>query len=381
MSASTTSAGPGTTSAGPTRHVSILATGAHLPGDPLDNDALAKVCGPLPDDVLEGIQVERRHWLIDPATGAHRTSTSAMATAAARQALERAGMEASEVELIVMSTASPDYLLPVAATYVQEQLGLENCAVIEVRAGCVGAVQALDIARRQLADGTYRTALVIGSEAVSPLLAPIFLDKDPYKVRMRDRLTVYTFGDGAGALVLKAGEEGSAHAGSRQVFATRSMGGARKPGMLITGGGTDAPLHEQQRRKRLMDISLDIPGTAKFGPRVFVEGIHDMLRRSGLALADIDHCVLPEGNAEYFASEYGTAGLSAEDQATLGKNIVENLTDVGATGSAAVPLALDAGWADGRITPGDTVLLLAIEASRYLYAGLTLTWDAPTPAK
>lgn len=361
------------------RHVSILATGAHLPGDPLDNDALARVCGPLPDDVLEGIQVKRRHWMVDPVTGEHRTSTSAMATAAARQALERAGVEAAEVDLIVLSTASPDYLLPVAATYVQEQLGLENCAVIEVRAGCVGAVQAFDIARRLLADGTYRTALVIGAESVSPLLAPVFLGRDPHKVRMRDRLTVYTFGDGAGAVVLRGGEEGSAHEGSRQVFATQSMGGARKPGMLIVGGGTDAPLHEQQQRTRLMDIKLDIPGTAQFGPKVFVEGIHDMLRRSGLALSDIDACVLPEGNAEYFASEYGTAGLSEEDQTTLSKIIVENLTDVGATGSAAVPLALDAGWTEGRIRPGDTVLLLAIEASRYLYAGLTLTWEAPFP--
>jgi 3-oxoacyl-[acyl-carrier-protein] synthase-3 len=363
------------------RHVSVLATGAHLPGDPLDNEALARICGPLPDDVLEGIQVQRRHWMIDPATGEHRTSTSAMATAAARQALERAGVEPAEVDLIVVSTASPDYLLPVAATYVQEQLGLADCAVIEVRAGCVGAVQALDIARRQLADGTYRTALVIGTESVSPLLAPVFLGKDPYSVRMRDRLTVYTFGDGAGAMVLRAGEEGSAHEGSRQVFATRSMGGARKPGMLIVGGGTDVPLHEQQARKRLMDIKLDIPGTAQFGPKVFVEGIHDMLRRSGLALEELNACVLPEGNAEYFASEYGTAGLSEADQNTLSKIIVENLTDVGATGSAAVPLALDAGWTEGRVRPGDKVLLLAIEASRYVYAGLTLTWEAPFPTQ
>lgn len=366
-------------SASPERHVSILATGAHLPGDPLSNDDLARICGPLPDDILEGIQVQRRHWIVDPATGEHRTSTSAMATAAARQALERAGVTAQEVDLIVVSTASPDYLLPVAATYVQEQLGLPHCAVIEVRAGCVGAVQGLDIARRLLADGTYRTALVIGSESVSPLLAPVFLGRDPHSVRMRDRLTVYTFGDAAAAVVLRAGEEGSAEGRPRPAFATASMGGDRKPGMLIVGGGTDAPLAEQQRRKRLMDIRLDIPGTAQFGPKVFVEGIHDMLRRSGLTLAEIDACVLPEGNAEYFSSEYGTAGLSAEDQALLSKNIVENLTDVGATGSAAVPLALDAGWAQGRVKPGDTVMLLAIEASRYLYAGLTLGWEAPFP--
>ncbi|MEW1720666.1 3-oxoacyl-[acyl-carrier-protein] synthase III C-terminal domain-containing protein [Streptomyces sp. NPDC093109] len=364
----------------PDRHVSILSTGADLPGDPIDNDTLERYCGPLPDDVLQGIEVRRRHWIVDPETGEHRSGTVAMATAAARQALRRAGMEPGDIELLVVSTASPDHVLPAAGTFVQENLGLERAAVIEVRAGCVGAVQALDTARRLLADGTYRTALVIGAEAISPLLAPVYLGRDPHSVRMRDRLTLYTFGDGAAAMVLRAGEPGSAQATPlREVFATQCLGGKRKPGMLVVGGGTDAPLAEQQRRKRLMEIRLDIPGTAAFGPQVFVAGLHDMLERSGLSMDDIDACVLPEGNAEYFSSEFEASGLTAQDHAALQKSIVENLTDVGATGSAAVPLALDAGWVEGRIRPGDTVLLLAIEASRYLYAGLTLTWEAPAP--
>jgi 3-oxoacyl-[acyl-carrier-protein] synthase-3 len=363
------------------RHVSILSTGAHLPGDPIDNAALERLCGPLPEDVLDGIQVRRRHWIADPQTGEHRTGTAAMATAAARQALQRAGVEPAEVDLVVLATASPDHILPGAGTYVQEQLGLERCSVIELRAGCVGPVQALDTARRLLADGTYRTALVIGTESISPLLVPIYHGRDPQSVRMRDRLTVYTFGDGAGAMVLRAGEAGSAQdTPVHEVFATQCLGGARKPGMLIAGGGTAEPLAQQQRRSRLMDIRLDIPGTAKFGPEVFVAGVHEMLRRSGLAMSDIDVCVLPEGNADYFRGEFESAGLSAQDHAAMQKCTVENLADVGATGSAAVPLALDAGWLDGRVRPGDTVLLLAIEASRYLYAGLTLVWEAPTPA-
>ncbi|MET9905549.1 3-oxoacyl-[acyl-carrier-protein] synthase III C-terminal domain-containing protein [Streptomyces sp. NPDC006476] len=361
------------------KHVSVVSTGAELPGDPIDNATLERLCGPLPEDVLAGIEVRRRHWIVDPRTGTHRTGTAEMATAAARQALERAGMAASDVDLLVTSTASPDHPLPVVGTYVQERLGLERCAVIEVRAGCVGAVQAMDYARRLLADGTYRTALVIGAESISPLLADVYLGTDPMAVRMRDRLTVYTFGDGAGAALLRAGDEVPEPSVPDSVFATRCLGGARRPGMLVVGGGTDAPPAVQRQRRRLMDIRLDITGTAAFGPRVFVEGLRDMLDRSGLALDRIDACVLPEGNAEYFSREFEEAGLSAQDHAALQKCVVENLADVGATGSAAVPLALDAGWTAGRITPGDTVLLLAIEASRYLYAGLTLTWEAPTP--
>ncbi|MBB5119109.1 3-oxoacyl-ACP synthase III family protein [Streptomyces eurocidicus] len=360
------------------RRISFLSTGAQLPGDPIDNTTLERLCGPLPEDVLTGIGVRHRHWIIDPETGEHHSSTTGMATAAARLALERAGLEPGDIDLLVMSTASPDHALPAAGTFVQERLGLDRCAVVEVRAGCVGAVQALDYARRMLADGTYRTALVVGAESISPLLAPVYLGRDPFRVRMRDRLTVYTFGDGAGAVVLRAGEEGSAAEDPLgHTFATQCLGGGRRPGMQVVGGGTDAPLAEQRRRDRLMEIRLDVPGTAEFGPQVFATGLRDVLRRSGLSVDDVDACVLPEGNAEYFSREFESAGIGAADHSALQKIIVENLADVGATGSAAVPLALDAGIAAGRVRPGHKVLLLAIEASRYLYAGLTLTWQGP----
>ncbi|MEU7579996.1 3-oxoacyl-[acyl-carrier-protein] synthase III C-terminal domain-containing protein [Streptomyces sp. NPDC041068] len=359
-------------------HVSVLSTGADLPGDPIDNAALEKLCGPLPDEVLRGIQVTRRHWIVDPATGEHHSGTATMAENAARQALDRAGLTAGDVDLLVVATATPDFQLPVAGTYVLERLGLEHCAVIEVRAGCVGAVQGLDIARRLLADGTYRTALVVGAESVSPLLVHSYLGQDPRKVRMRDRLTVHTFGDGAGAVVLRA-EEGPA-TGPDGVFATQCLGAGRKPGIRVVGGGT-APAPRGADAGRPPRIEVDIPGTTRHGPEVFVTGLQDMLTRSGLALADLDACVLPEGNAEYFGRELEAAGMTAADHTALQPKVVENLADVGATGSAAVPLALDDGWRRGRITPGDTVLLLAVEATRYLYAGLTLTWEAATPAR
>jgi 3-oxoacyl-[acyl-carrier-protein] synthase-3 len=354
-----------------TRNVTVVSTGAFLPGDPITNDDLEKLCGPLPSDILAGIQVRRRHWLIDPLTGDHLTSNSRMAEAAARQAMERAGITASDVDLIVVSTASPEYHLPTAASYVQEYLGLERCATIEVRAGCVGAVQALDIARRQLADGTHDTALVIGTEAISPLLAPMFVGRDPEAVRMRDRLTLFNFGDGAGAVVLRAGSGPAASVG----YVNACLGGLRKPGMQVIGGGTDVPFARQAGRPRLMDIKLDAVGVAKHGPKVFVTALGDLLDRSGLRLADVDAVVLPEGNADYFSREFEEAGLSVADYEALQKKIVENLTDVGATGSPAVLLALDDGVRSGRIRVGDKVLLLAIEASRYVYAGLSIHWS------
>ncbi len=129
-----------------------------------------------------------------------------------------------------------------------------------------------------------------------------------------------------------------------------------------------------------MDIRLDAAGVAKFGPLVFVAALQDLLCRAGLRLADIDACVLPEGNADYFTDELEAAGMSREDHDHIQDKIVENLTAVGATGSPAVLLALDSGVNEGRIRPHDAVLLLAIEASRYVYAGLSLRWGEPMVA-
>jgi 3-oxoacyl-[acyl-carrier-protein] synthase-3 len=363
-------------------HVRIVSTGAYLPGEPLSNRDVERLCGPLPADVLDGLQVRRRHWVIDPETGAHRVGNSEMAAAAARQALDRAGLDPADVDLLVMSTASPEYPLPAAVTFLQERLGLRQCAVTEVRSGCAGAMHALDIARRQLADGTFHTAVVVGSEVTSPLLAPVFLGRDPEAVRLRDRIAIYNFGDGAGAMVLRAepvtgGESPVGFLGS----VNACLGGDRKPGMHIIGGGTDAPVAEQMRRKRPVDLRLDVVESARFGPRVFVAALGDLLRRSGLTLAEVDACVVPEGNAGYFSSELEQAGLSEEDWKLLQGKLVENLSDVGATGSAAVPLALDDAWTTGRIRPGDRVLLLAVETSKWLYAGLALNWTAELPER
>jgi 3-oxoacyl-[acyl-carrier-protein] synthase-3 len=167
------------------RQVQVVATGAYLPGDPITNEQIERVAGPLPDDVLEGIQVKTRHWIADPHTGEQTELNSELATKACRQALERADLPAEEVQLLVVSTASPDYHLPPMATFVQEQLGLERCAAIEIRSGCAGAVEALDIAHMYLARGDFDRALVVGSEAISPLTVPVFLNKDPDRVRRR----------------------------------------------------------------------------------------------------------------------------------------------------------------------------------------------------
>ncbi len=356
------------------RSAVLLATGAYLPGEPITNEQLERVAGGLPDDVLEGIQVKTRHWVADLHTGEQSESNSQMGAKAARQALARAEVEPQEVDLLVLSTASPEYHLPPSSTLVQEHLGLQKCAAIDIRSGCAGSVEALDLARLYLERGDFDTALVIGSETISPLTVPVFLGRDPDRVRMRDRLGIYNFGDGAGAMVLRADErEGIGMRGS----AICSMGGDRKPGMQVIGGGTHAPITNQLKSKRLIELKVDVVESGRFTPYVLTAALSDTLTRCGIAAEAIDICVIPEGNAGYMTDELRQAGLLTPEWLALEHKIFENLSLVGATGSAAVPLAVDYAWTTGRVKAGEMMMILAVETSKWKYAGMVLPWTAP----
>jgi 3-oxoacyl-[acyl-carrier-protein] synthase-3 len=336
------------------RSAVLLATGAHLPGDPITNEQLERVAGSLPQEVLEGIQVKTRHWVADPSTGKQSETNSQMAAKAALQALARAGLDPQEIDLLVVSTASPEYHLPPSATLVQEHLGLSKCAAIDIRSGCAGAVEALDLARLYLERGDFETALVVGSETISPLTVPVFLGMDPEKVLRGEAR------EGAGIL-------GSA---------IRSAGGDRKPGMQVIGGGTHAPIADQMTAKRLIELKVDVVESGRHTPYVLTEGLTETLTRCGVAAEAIDICVIPEGNAGYMTEELREAGLLTPEWLTLEDKIFENLSLVGATGSAAVPLAVDYAWTTGRVKAGDMMMILAIETSKWKYAGMVLPWAA-----
>jgi 3-oxoacyl-[acyl-carrier-protein] synthase-3 len=358
------------------KNARIVGVGGHLPGPAISNSAIAEVAGTLPDDVLDGLQVRTRHWVADLHTGEHAESNSEMAAAAAQAALSSAGLGARDVDLLVVSTSSPEYHLPPMATQVQDRLAISNCTVLDVRSGCAGAVQGLDVARMYVERGDHRIALVIGSEVVSPLLVPIYQGRDPDSVRMRDRIPVYAFGDGAGAMVVQATGDGpSGFLGS----AAACVGGGRKPGMWVVGGGTHAPIAAQLKAPRFPELRLDVVESARYTPQVLSEALTAILGACGLTASQVDACVVPEGNAGYLLKELEQADQLTDDWKALAGKIQENLAEVGATGSAAVPLALDAAWRAGDIVPGQTVILLALETSKWIHASVGIRWSAPAP--
>ena len=358
------------------RRAHIVGTGGYLPGEPIPTEEIERLVGPLTPELLEGISIQRRYWMIDPATGAHRESNSGMAYKAVMQALDAAGLEPRQIQLMIQATGTPDYPLPPTVNLVQEKLGLEHCATLEIRSGGAGGVQALDIARYYLEHGIYDTAVVIGSEAISPAMAPVFLGKSPDSIRMRERLPLYMFGDGAGAMVLQAreGEEGGILGA-----ASMSIGGTRAPGIHAIGGGSHAPVHEQIKARRFPELRVDVVGSGQFTPYMITHGLTETLKRAGVTAESLDHCMIPEGNVNWMLEELQEANLLTPDWLALQGKIFDNLAMTGAVGCAAVPLFLDEGWRTGRVKPGDRVMLMGIEATKWIYAGIIMDWTASTP--
>lgn len=354
------------------KQVHIVSTGSYLPGDPLTNADLERWIGAVSPDLLAQVRIDQRHWLVDPATGAHRETNSAMAAKAIQSALEPAGLAPADIDLLILSTSSPDYPLPPTVALVQDKLGLSRCATLELRSGAAGSVAALDMARLYLERGVYSTAVVVGSEAISPLLVPTL--QNPKALRVRDRLGMYSFGDGAGAMVLRT----EAQAGGIFSSGMASVGGGRKPGMTIPVGGTSTPLTQQSAEMGAMPLRVDFTGSAQYTPHLLTEALNEILHHSGLRAEDIDICVLPT-NVDLLQTELSQAGLQTPEWHALDGKLVENLRFVGSTGSAALPLALDHAWRRGQIQPGQRVLLLAYEISKWIYAGLVLTWSAVPP--
>lgn len=350
-------------------HAQIVSTGSCLPGAPITNADIEKMVGALPPGMLEGMHMQQRFWIIDPETGEHRHSTSGMAADALRQALDRAGLVPGDVELLIVATATGDYLLPPTPTLVQEKLGIDGCATLEIRSGGAGVVQGLDIARLYLERGTYRTAAVIGADAISPVQAQL-LAREDRRLKVRDRLLMYMFGDGAGAIVMRAADTPGVIAA-----ASRCIGNGRPPGMEVRGGGgTHAPYLEQVASGRPVDLRIDIQAASTFTATLTLEGIADTLNTAGLDADAIDHLVTPEADTDWMTAAFDDNPALARNWAPLVEKVRNALPEIGAPGCAALPLALDRASAAGQLKAGQRVMLLGMETTKWIYAGMVLDW-------
>jgi 3-oxoacyl-[acyl-carrier-protein] synthase-3 len=313
----------------------ILGCGGYLPERVITNAELATRLDTSDEWIVQRTGIRQRHVAVP---GEY---TSHLAIKAARRALEASGVDAAEIDLIIVATATPDNTFPATAVKVQAALGVTAGAAFDIQAVCTGFVYALAVADNFLRTGQSKTALVIGAETFSRILD------------WTDRGTCVLFGDGAGAMVLRA---------------MPSNGGIAERGILSTH------LHSDGRQHDLLyvDGGPSTTGTAGFlrmeGREVFrhavqclAEAVDEALAANGLSGGDIDWLVPHQANRRIIDAMAKKLGLPSD-------KVVLTIDRHANTSAASVPLALAEAAADGRIRPGQLVLLEAM--------GGGLTWGA-----
>ena len=317
------------------RRARLAGFGGYLPERVMTNADLAAIVDTTDDWIRERTGIRARHIAADGET------TADLALAAAREALAGAEAEADEVDMIILATSTPDETFPATATRVQERLGMTRGAAFDVQAVCTGFIYAMATADTFIRAGEADTVLVIGAEIFSRLLD------------WTDRSTCVLFGDGAGAVLLRAGE-GDGTAKDRGILSSRLHSDGRQHAMLYTDGGPG---------------TTQTAGVIKMeGAKVFKHAVANLaavvdetLEGTGLSATDVDWLVPHQANRRILDATAKKLGLPPE-------RVVVTIENHANTSAASVPLALAAGVADGRIQPGDVVLLEAM--------GAGFTWGA-----
>jgi len=309
----------------------LLGVGSALPRRRVDNAELAAQVDTSDEWIVERTGIRTRYIAGEGET------TATLATEAARKALADAGLEPADVGLIVLATATPDQTFPSSATKVQHLLGIKDCIAFDVHAVCTGFLYALTVADSMLRGGNAKAALVIGAETFSRILD------------WEDRTTCVLFGDGAGAVVLRA-EEGE----ERGILATRLHADGQWGDMLYVDGGpsTTGTVGKLRMKGREVFRHAVVNLAAVLG---------EVLEAAGLTTDDVDWVVPHQANARIIDATARKLGLDAE-------RVVLTVDRHANTSAASVPLALDVAFKDGRIKKGDTVVLEAM--------GGGFTWGA-----
>ncbi|MFZ4690539.1 MAG: beta-ketoacyl-ACP synthase III [Polymorphobacter sp.] len=313
----------------------IIGTGSYLPERILSNADLAQRLETSDEWIVERTGIRQRH------IAAEGEFTSDLGTAAARNALAAAGISAAEVDVIIVATATPDQTFPACATVIQHKLGMVHGVAFDIAAVCSGFLYALSVADALITSGAHRTALVIGAESFSRILD------------WEDRGTAVLFGDGAGAVVLRA-KTGTGSNADRGILAHRLHSDGRYNDLLFVDGGPGSTGTTGKLRMKGREVF-------RHAVTNLANVMTETLAAAGLSAADVAWVVPHQANLRILEATARKLGLPIE-------RVVITVDAHANTSAASVPLALDMAARDGRFKTNDLLLLEAM--------GGGFTWGA-----
>lgn len=329
------------------RYAHIIGWGMALPTRVMTNDEIAQMVDTSDAWIRERTGIRERRI-----AGA-KDSTATLALRAAKRALEVANISPADLDLIIVATATPEYLFPATACLVQDWLGAENAGAFDLSAGCTGFVYALSLAAQTIISGAADMVLVIGSETLSRI------------VDWQDRGTCILFGDGAGAVVLRA----SNMPGGVLTTLLRSDGSGGEL-LALPGGGSRYPPSPTTVLNGMHKIHMNGREVFRFATRVMAQATRSVVEDAGLTLDDITLVIPHQANIRIIEAAARSLGMPME-------KMYVNIERYGNTSSASIPIALCEAIESGRIKADDHIVLVAF--------GAGLTWGAamikwvPTP--
>ncbi|MFB3816505.1 MAG: beta-ketoacyl-ACP synthase III [Candidatus Methylomirabilales bacterium] len=317
----------------------IVGIGSHLPKRVLRNSDLERMVDTSDEWILTRTGIAERHLSADD------EATSDMAYPAALQALQSAEMEAGDLDMVLVATATPDMIFPSTACILQDRLGARRAGALDISAACSGFIYGLAMADGLCRAGTARRVLLVGAETLSKV------------VNWQDRNTCVLFGDGAGAVVLRA-DEGERGVLSAHLFADGSKGST----LQLPGGGSRHPLSQAVLDAGLCKIQMGNGNEVfKLAVRAMEDAALTALKQNGFQVGDLDLLVTHQANLRIINALGQRLGIPDE-------KICVTIKEHGNTSAASIPLALHRAVRDGRLHPGSLVLLCAF--------GGGLTWGS-----
>lgn len=325
------------------RAVGIIGIGSYVPNKVLTNKDLEKIVETSDEWIVDRTGIKERH-VVEPGI-----ATSDLATHAAEKALQDAGINADEIDLIIVATATPDMIFPSTACLVQDKIKASNAAAFDLAAGCSGFAYGLVVGSQFIKTGLYKKVLVIGAETLSTILD------------WTDRNTCVLFGDGAGAAVL-----GEVPAGYGILGVDIGADGSGGELLKIPAGGSRLPATNETISQRMHYIQMSGNDVFKFAVKVMGEAAVKALENSGLSNSDVD-CLIPhQANIRIIQSAAKRLKLPME-------KVIVNVDKYGNTSAASIPIALNEAVDSGKIKNGDVVVLVGFGAG-LTWASCVIKW-------
>ena len=323
------------------RRAKITALGCYTPPRLLTNADLEKIVDTTDEWIMSRTGVRQRH-IADP-----DVATSDLAVEAARAALAQRGIDAAELDAIIVCTVTPDMMSPSTACLVQHRLGAKGAWGFDLIAACSGFLYGLTTASHLVAAGSHKKVLVIGADTMSRI------------IDYTDRATCVLFGDGAGAMLVEPSQDGE----SGLIDFMNEIDGSGGPSLNMPAGGSRMPASAQTVEKRLHYVHQDGPQVFKFAVRKMHETCRDLLERNHLKGEDVRVMIPHQANLRIISATADRLGLAID-------RVVINIDSYGNTTAGTIPLATRDAVTSGRLKQGDIVLFAAVGAGYTVGASL-----------